>query len=579
MKLSINSWIAVAFLISFSLLAEPLKGQSQTLLSGNAIPTVSPSSLIPSPLPPKQKPLLTLPSRVRQTPEIQNENQNTIKVQRFVFKGNTVFSTEQLEAVVAPFKGREITFAELLQARAVVTKLYIKAGYITSGAFIPLKENQEIQSNGGSVTVQVVEGTLEKINVSGSSRLQGYIRSRLKGATSPALNRNRLEEALRLLQADPKIEAISANLIAGSQIDKTLLDVDVKAKQSFRVETSLDNERSPAVGTLQRTAQITQANLLGPGDELSLGYRNTDGSDAIQTSYTLPINSGNGTLQFDYADISSDVVERPFNELDIISDSRSYELSLRQPLLQKASDTSTKEFALGLTASRQESETALLNTPYPLSLGADDRGRTKISALRFFQDWTQRSGREVLFARSQFSLGVGALDATLNANEPDSRFFAWRGQALWLRRLAENTTLLLRADMQLADRSLVPLEQFSLGGAQTVRGYRQDALLGDSGFLISAELRIPLVSSQSGGFQIIPFVDLGTTWDDSDRESEITDTLYTDTLASVGLGLQYQLGDRLTTRLDWGIPLNEIPDSNSTWQENGIYFSLRFQPF
>ena len=112
-----------------------------------------------------------------------------------------------------------------------------------------------------------------------------------------------------------------------------------------------------------------------------------------------------------------------------------------------------------------------------------------------------------------------------------------------------------------------------------MRGYRQDALLGDSGFLISAELRIPLVSSQSGGFQVIPFVDLGTTWDDSDRESEITDTLDTDTLASVGLGLQYQLGDRLTTRLNWGIPLNEIPDSNSTWQENGLYFSLRFQPF
>lgn len=181
----------------------------------------------------------------------------------------------------------------------------------------------------------MIEGTLEKINVSGSNRLQGYIRSRLKKATSPALNRNRLEEALRLLQTDPKIEAISANLIAGSQIDKTLLNVDVKAKQSFRVETSLDNERSPAVGTLQRTAQITQANLLGLGDELSLWYRNTDGSDAIQTSYTLPINSRNGTLQFSYADIFSDIVERPFNKLDIISDSRSYELSLRQPLLQK----------------------------------------------------------------------------------------------------------------------------------------------------------------------------------------------------------------------------------------------------
>lgn len=146
---------------------------------------------------------------------------------------------------------------------------------------------------------------------------------------------------------------------------------------------------------------------------------------------------------------------------------------------------------------RTESETSLLDTPFPLSAGADDQGRTRISAVRFFQEWSQRSNTEVLFARSQFSLGIGALNATINKDAPDSRFFAWRGQTAWLRRLGD-TTLVLRADLQLADRPLVPLEQFSLGGVATVRGYRQDALLSDNGFLASAELRIPILSGRSG---------------------------------------------------------------------------------
>jgi len=40
--------------------------------------------------------------------------------------------------------------------------------------------------------------------------------------------------------------------------------------------------------------------------------------------------------------------------------------------------------------------------------------------------------------------------------------------------LAPDTLLLVRGNVQLADRALVPIEQFSLGGLESVRGYRQD---------------------------------------------------------------------------------------------------------
>lgn len=148
-----------------------------------------------------------------------------------------------------------------------------------------------------------------------------------------------------------------------------------------------------------------------------------------------------------------------------------------------------------------------------------------------------------------------------------------------MRRLGD-TTLVLQADLQLADRPLVPLEQFSLGGVTTVRGYRQDALVSDNGFLASAELRIPIFSRQSGGFQVIPFIDLGTAWNNDSANNNLA-TPEPGTLMSVGLGLQYDLGDRLTARFDWGIPLifvNTNSSSNS-WQEEGLHFSLRYQPF
>ncbi len=160
----------------------------------------------------------------------------------------------------------------------------------------------------------------------------------------------------------------------------------------------------------------------------------------------LPLTLFLNLVPFGYGTTSSRIVESPFDVLDIKSESRYYDISLRQPIIQ----TPSQEFTLGLSASRLESETSLLGKPYPLSQGADEQERTRTSALRFFQEWTQRDTRQVIAARSQFNLGVGAIDATINQEQPDSRFLSWQGQAQWVRLLAPETLLLVRGNVQLS---------------------------------------------------------------------------------------------------------------------------------
>ena len=117
---------------------------------------------------------------------------------------------------------------------------------------------------------------------------------------------------------------------------------------------------------------------------------------------------------------------------------------------------------------------------------------------------------------------------------PDSRFFSWQGQVQWTQLLAQDTLLLFRSSLQLADQGLLSSEQFSLGGFSTVRGYRQDQVLTDNGFLASAEARIPVLrlSAWDALVQVTPFVDFGTGWNSGDRSDPDESTL-----ASVGLGL------------------------------------------
>jgi hemolysin activation/secretion protein len=48
-------------------------------------------------------------------------------------------------------------------------------------------------------------------------------------------------------------------------------------------------------------------------------------------------------------------------------------------------------------------------------------------------------------------------------------------------------------------------------------------------------------------------------------------------LLSTGLGLQWQ-SDNLSARIDWGLPLVNASTQRKSWQDNGLYFSVRYFP-
>ncbi|MEO0409144.1 MAG: POTRA domain-containing protein, partial [Cyanobacteria bacterium P01_A01_bin.135] len=277
-----------------------------------------------APLPPPEE--LLAPPEAETVPEPSPEVPAEIFVERFALEGNTVIDDETLFEVLEPFTGRALSFAELLQARSAVTQRYIDEGYVTSGAFIPPQTLIDV------VTIQVLEGQLSEINVEVDGRLNaGYVRRRLRRAAAPVLNTEVLLEALQLLQIDPLINTISAELSAGVQPGTSILDVSIDEADTFDVALQLDNGRSPSVGSFRRGATLSYGNLLGIGDAISVGYANTDGSDTVDFSYQIPVNASGGTFTTNLGFTDSEVIEDPFNFLDIQSESRFYEFTYRQP--------------------------------------------------------------------------------------------------------------------------------------------------------------------------------------------------------------------------------------------------------
>ena len=141
----------------------------------------------------------------------------------------------------------------------------------------------------------------------------------------------------------------------------------------------------------------------------------------------------------------------------------------------------------------------------------------------------------------------------------------------WNRRLQ----LIGRIDAQFADSPLPVLEQISVGGADTVRGYRENVLVRDQVLLGSLELRYALLGgteqSSYGRLDGAVFTDAAKAWNRG-AYAEV------ENLLSVGLGLLWLWRETLQAQLYWGRPFVIVHrPSNSKWylQDEGIHFRVQ----
>jgi hemolysin activation/secretion protein len=104
----------------------------------------------------------------------------------------------------------------------------------------------------------------------------------------------------------------------------------------------------------------------------------------------VPLNAEQTTLGVNLGGTNSQIIEEPYRSLDLTTKSRYAEVIVRHPLLRRAQADFSQEFALSLTGAKLESTSALGNTAYPLSRGADDSGLISVSALRLGQEYLYR---------------------------------------------------------------------------------------------------------------------------------------------------------------------------------------------
>ncbi len=486
-------------------------------------------------------------------------------VTAYEIAGSTVLSDEELERLTGPYTGRPISYADLQQLRDELTQAYVSRGYVTSGAVLP---DQSLAS--GRVRIEIEEGLLDDVQVEVDGRLRSsYVERRIRRGLESPINVYQLERRLQRLQRDPRIASLRASVEPTQLRGEARLRVEVTEAPGFSAQLEADNGLAPSIGAERTSLTLSHQNLTGSADALQIRYGQSHGLREWSGSYAFPLGATDMRFEIFARSSESDVVEAPFNELDIESRSATYGASLHQPILSDLD----RSLELTWTAEYRRSKSFLLGSAFSFSPGVED-GESELTVLRFAQDFSRSTQVQALALRSTVSVGVGAFGATQNGDRdiPDGQFVAWLGQAQYARRLGLlDAQLIARAQVQLSNEPLLGLEQFSLGGRSSVRGYRENELVRDNGAFGSVELRLPVWRRFDGSMslELAPFFDAGQAW------NRRRPTRGVRTLSSAGLGARLSLG-RVDLEITWADDLRELPSSSDDrdLQDAGLHFRI-----
>ena len=483
-------------------------------------------------------------------------------VKEFAFSGNTVFTDAQLGEITAAYTGREITSEELEEIRHQMTLLYVNAGYVNSGAVVP---DQDVKD--GKVRIELIEGILKKISVEGTETFNPeFIRERVELGVGPPLNAKELNDRLQIIVQEPQVARINADLQPGDRPGEANLVTNVEETRPYDVNLVFDNHLVSSLGDVRGLAQARFHNLSGWGDALNMEVEFAEGLRDFFGSYSRPFTP-QGTRFTLFGETERTKVVNDFEFLNIRSEFSQGGFSFSHPVYQTPRD----RLILSAGIDRRHSQTFLLGRGFAFSPGVEPNGTSDTAPVRFSQEWLTRTRSQIIAFRSTFSFGLDWLGATTNpSGVPSGEYFAWLGQAQWARVLdSRGTQVLARLTGQWTPDQLLPMEQFSVGGARSVRGYDENQLVRDKGYSASVEIRYPVLRDQGRPtLQLAAFFDFGGAWN-NDRPTPDPNLI-----AAPGVGVLWDPIPGIHAEVYYGYALEDIAFQEDSLQADGIHFQF-----
>lgn len=456
---------------------------------------------------------------------------------------------DEVDLAVYPYLGPDRTEEDVELARAALEQRYHRAGYQTVAVEVPQQD-----ASSGIVVLSVLEMPVGRLTVKGSrfhdiEKIKRRARSLQEGEVP---NFGDVEKDVIALnrRADLRVTPeFKPGALPGT------VDVELVVEDSFPLHGSveLNNRYSENTTPLRLDASIRYDNLWQLGHTMGFAFQVApqDVDDALVYSayYLAPLP-------------------------------RFETVSLMLQAIRQNSDVST----LGGSASAGNGEIyggrIIFELPpkpglfHTLSLGLDYKhfeqslsfdnlliDSSPVSYWPFIASysgfWAGKSNRFTLDASANWHLrgmGSGEVEFDNRRYEANGNYFYVRGLASYEHDLWQDFRVKATLQGQATANALVDSEQFSVGGLNTVRGYLESQVVGDSAVTGSLEMRSPSLlrwtKKEEHELRLLAFLDAGAAYINDPLPEQITRF----DLWSFGFGAEMKLLDWLNGSVVIGVP-------------------------
>jgi hemolysin activation/secretion protein len=469
------------------------------------------------------------------------------EIARFEVKGNTLLPPAQVDALLAPFSGKQRDFGDVQKALEALEAAYRAQGYNVVTVELP-----EQELNGGVVQLRVVETKIGRVSVKNNQYFDEANIRRSLPALQEGRSPNLKEVSANLKQGnDNPSKQVTMKLQSGEKDDEVDAVLDVKDESPWKLMANADNTGTDSTGKTHVGVILQNANLFGRDHLASLQYTTSAEEPGrvkvYGAGYHIPLYASGDSLDFfaSYSNVDSGTITAGAFNLAVSGKGAVYGARYNQALAKRGELESKLSYGLDVKAFKNSvvlDSTELGNdvTVHPVSLSYQASMPIKLGEV----------GGQVTLLRNISGGSNGGQDAfTLARTNAKADYTILRFGGSITRALSNEWQLRAIVNGQYTSDALIPGEQFGAGGATSVRGFIEREIANDTGVGINLEAYTPNLCSRAGfNCRLLGFYDSAYVKRNKALPNELTST----TIASAGVGARFVLSTYVNLQLDYG---------------------------
>jgi len=473
-----------------------------------------------------------------------------------------------LSARTTAYVAEGFTIGRLESIAADITDALRDAGFILAWAYLP---EQTIQDD--TVVINVLPGSLAAIMADGNNR---YSTERLMRPFSDLIGapvrRTAIENSILHIRNYPGLST-SAVFSPGDDVGTSQLTLRV-SEDPFDLAVTTDNYGTESTGENRLRSDLFWYNPFGRGDLIAITALQTfDPAENLYGGllYQTPFIRHDLTLSLELShnafEVASGLAAGAGEDgKNLAGDTNAGSIGLsknlrltRRSRVDLGFDLSVKNAVLENLPAETEDNLTVASLNFSAE-GFDGFGAGGINQFEFRYS---RGIPEFLGSMSEDGDGGQSTRTGASGENAGGEFDKFTLRYQRLQRISERNSLLLRAEGQVSDDLLTSLEQFVIGGPNSVRAYPIAEYLGDEGSFASLEWIIDVGKRDSDtSFSISAYGDYAYGQINDPLPNEIEDT----DLSGWGIGISISHtgdgGNQFALRLDVASPISDIEPSD-----------------